>query len=132
MADLKRTAGPGVTEWTDYDLDAYHITVSSQTKRKFFGVPRLPPPAHPTLVDFMNLPDPQIMSRSTKKLLRYFDLANYPDYGQCRTGSVNFFAKLLETCGYSGGRRIVFTHHPLLLPICGVVFACRDVYFCHG
>ncbi|KAG1874634.1 hypothetical protein DFJ58DRAFT_626703, partial [Suillus subalutaceus] len=121
MADLRRTAGPGVTEWSEYDLDAYHITVSSQTKRKFFGMPRLPPPAHPSaLVDFMNPPDPRIMSASTKKLLGYFNLGNYPYYGQYRTGRINFFAKLLETYGYNDGRRIVFTHHPLPLPICGV------------
>ncbi|KAG1780200.1 hypothetical protein EV702DRAFT_767960 [Suillus placidus] len=116
MADLR----PGVTKWTDSDLEAYHITVSSQTKKKFFGVPHLPPPAHPALVDYMDLPDRRTMSSSTRKLLWYCDLANSPGPGQFRTAGVNFFAKLLETYGYNDGRRIVFTHHPLPLPICGV------------
>ncbi|KAG1820394.1 uncharacterized protein BJ212DRAFT_1478509 [Suillus subaureus] len=99
MADLRRIARPGITEWTKYDLDAHHIIVSSQTKQKFFGVPCLPPPAHPTLVDFRNFADRRIMAVQDSKF--------------------NFFAKLLETYGYNDGRRIVFTHHPLPLPVCG-------------
>lgn len=63
MADSRRIAKPGVTKWTDNDLDAYHITVSSQTKQKFFWALRLPDFHHLLIlpftltVDFMNISD---------------------------------------------------------------------------
>jgi hypothetical protein len=84
MTDLRRIARPGVTKWTDNDLDAYHITVSSQTKQKFFWAHRLPDFHHlltlpfTLTVDFMNI--------SGRKVAVVFQFSDVP-----------IFAKLLET-----------------------------------
>lgn len=118
MADFRRFAKPS-SEWTDTDLEAYHITISSQTRRKFFGVPHLPLPTHPTLVDFMNNEGSQNVSGHAKKLLYYLNIAVYYPFLGNELAVANFMAKLLETLGYDDHRRIIFICHPLPLTICG-------------
>ena len=119
MAQLIRSAKPG-SDWTANELDAYHITVVSQTKQQFFGVPSLPAPARPSLVGFMTTEDRQLaVDSETRKMLHYLDLALDPKAGQ-EAAVFNFTSKLLEKLGYDDGDRIIFVRHALPLVICGV------------
>jgi hypothetical protein len=52
MANLIRSAKAG-SDWTENELDAYHITVVPQNKQDFFGSSVLPAPVNPSLVGFM-------------------------------------------------------------------------------
>jgi hypothetical protein len=119
MAQLIRSAKLG-SDWTANELAAYHITVVSQNKQQFFGVPNLPAPARPSLVGFMTTEDRQHAPDSeTRKLLHYLDLALDPKVGQ-EAAVDNFAAKLLEKLGYDDGDRIIFIRRALPLVICGV------------
>ncbi|KAM6493592.1 hypothetical protein JOM56_011726 [Amanita muscaria] len=119
MAQLIRSAKPG-SDWTENELDAYHITVVSQTKQQFFGVSNLPRTARPSLVGFMTTEDRQLAADSeTRKLLHYLDLALDPKVGQ-EAAVDNFASKLLEKLGYDDGDRIIFVRRALPLVICGV------------
>ncbi|KAG0705464.1 hypothetical protein DFH29DRAFT_906593 [Suillus ampliporus] len=120
MADLSLTRTTKLGhEWGAYELRAYHITVSQQTKQEFFGMPHLPPPDHPKLlVDFMNTQDRRQVAGDTKKLVHYLDIALYPCFGH-DAAVVNLMAKLLETLGYDDDHRIIFIHHSLPFSICG-------------
>lgn len=118
MAHCTRVARPA-SEWMDGSFKAYHITVLPQTKRKFFGVPHLPLPTHPTLVDYMNNERSQDASGHAKKLLHYLDILVVNRLLGGKTANANFMAKLLETLGYDDHRRIIFICHPLPLTICG-------------
>ncbi|KAG2075811.1 hypothetical protein BDR04DRAFT_1090537 [Suillus decipiens] len=119
MAHLRRVVNSDI-EWMGVDLKAYHITVSFQTKRNFFGVPHLPLPTHPTLVSYMNNERSQDASGRTKKLLHYLDISVIKQTLACGgDADANFMAKLLETLGYDDHRRIIFICHPLPLTVCG-------------
>jgi hypothetical protein len=119
MAHLIRSAKPG-SDWTESELAAYHITVVSQDKQEFFGVPNLPAPARPSLVGFMTTEDRQhAADNETRKLLHYLDLALDPKVGQ-EAAVDNFAARLLEKLGYDDGDRIIFIRRALPLVICGV------------
>lgn len=96
------------------------ISLVSQNKQQFFGVPNLPAPARPALVGFMTTEDRQHAADSeTRKLLHYFDLALDPKVGQ-EAAIDNFAAKLLEKLGYDDADRIIFIRRALPLVICGV------------
>ena len=119
MAQILRSAKPG-SDWTANELDAYHITVVSQNKQQFFGVPDLPAPARPSLVGFLTTEDRQnAADDDTRRLLHYLDLALDPKVGQ-ESAVDNLAAKLLEKLGYDDGGRIIFVRRALPLLICGV------------
>ena len=114
-----RSAKPG-SDWTANELNAYHITVVSQNKQQFFGVPNLPAPARPSLVGFQTTEDRQhAADDETRKLLHYLDLALDPKVG-LEAAVVNLAAKLLDKLGYDYGGRIIFFRRALPFLICGV------------
>ena len=118
MAQLKRSAKPS-GYWTKNELDAYHITVESQDKEQFFGMPNLPTSSRPSLVGFMTTADRKHATDSeTRKLLHFLDLALDPRGGQ-EAAVDNFVAKLLEMLGYGGDDGIIFARHVFPLVICG-------------
>lgn len=119
MTNLIRSAKLG-SDWTEYELAAYNITVVCQTKAEFFGVNDLPLPSQPTVVAFMttknrwNAPD-----EATRKLLHFLDLALNPRAGD-EEAVENFVAKLLEKLEYDSVGRIIFFRRSIPLYICGV------------
>lgn len=122
MAQLIRSAKPS-GDWTANELDAYHITVVSENKERFFGMPNLPIPTHPSLVGFMTTADRQhATDGKTRKLLHFLDLALDPKGGQ-EAAVDNFVTKLLEMLGYDGGDEgngIIFARHVFPFVICGI------------
>ena len=125
MAQLRRSAKPS-GDWTANELDAYHITVVSENKERFFREPNLPTPTRPSLVGFMTTTDRQHATDSkTRKLLHFLDLALDPRGGQ-EAAVDNFVAKLLEMLGYDGGDEgngIIFARHVFPLVICGISYS---------
>lgn len=114
-----RSAKSG-SDWTASELAAYNITVESQNKQQFFGVPDLPAPARPSLVGFLTTEDRQnAPDNETRKLLHYLDLALDPKVGH-ESAVDNFAAKLLEKLEYDDGERIIFVRRALPFLICGV------------
>jgi hypothetical protein len=90
----------------------YHITIASQSKQQFFGVPNLPAPARPSLVGFMTTENQENAADSeTRKLLHCLDLVLYRPTVGLGAAVSNFTAKLLEKLGYDDDDRIIFDVH---------------------
>ncbi|KAF8885241.1 hypothetical protein CPB84DRAFT_1788510 [Gymnopilus junonius] len=118
MANLLRTAKSG-NDWTTQELEAYNITIVSQSKADFFGTTELADPTDPSLLGFINNESRATASdNETKQLIHYLDLAMNPKVGQ-EAAVDNFAAELLKSLKYNRNGKIVFIRHTLPFVICG-------------
>ena len=129
MANLIRGAKSG-NDWTQNELRAYNIQVVEQSLVEFFNQNELPL-VSPAVRHFCETTDRTLApDDDTYKLLHYLDLAQHPKVGQ-EAAVDNFAARLLETLGYSSGRRIIVTRQALPLIVCGMPCSAQtDVCIC--
>jgi hypothetical protein len=134
MANLIRSAKSG-SDWTQNDLLAYNIKVSSQSPLSFYGRP-LPP------VGSLNNLDPNLVSGTlntqglkddTYRLLQYLDLASTANAGQ-ESAIDDFAREILRVLGYEMRGLLLRSRYAIPLLICGEPnrSAQTDVTLIHG
>ncbi|KAL6306112.1 hypothetical protein BKA93DRAFT_816502 [Sparassis latifolia] len=116
MADITRSAKSG-SDWTQNELQAYHIQVVEQDATVFLGVPALPLPSVPQEVLTTASADDMADDRNFI-LVRYMDLAMNPKPAQ-ESAVIDFARHLLEMLGYAPRPRVIRTRYDIPLFICG-------------
>lgn len=118
MANLTRSAKSG-SDWTDNDLMAYNITISSTPPEKFFSTPD-PSLDHidPAILDAPPGDDNPDLSDATAEYLGYLDYATRPSQ-ECFI--VDFAAETLELLGFNKRPTPTGVHRRYTIPlvICG-------------
>ena len=118
MANLLRSAKSS-SNWTTAELDAYNITIVSQSKDEFFETNDFPDPTEPSMLGFMAHESREMATdKNTKQLLHYLDLAIYPKAG-LESAVDNFAAQLLRGLEYDDNDRTVFIQQAIPFLICG-------------
>src|ERR1700733_16115501 len=119
MTNIIRSAKSG-SDWTTNELDAYNITVTSQSPEIFYGRP-LPPLESLGWLDpnlFYATLDTEDVSDQTYRILQYLDLASKANAGQ--ESAIDDVARdLLRALGYETRGLLLRTRYAIPLLISG-------------
>ncbi|KAL6306109.1 hypothetical protein BKA93DRAFT_841742 [Sparassis latifolia] len=116
MANITRSAKSGI-DWTQNELQAYHIQVVEQDAIAFLGVPALPLSSVPQEVLTTASVDDMADDRNFT-LVSYMELAMNPKPAQ-ESAVIDFARHLLEMLGYAPRPRVIRTRYDIPLFICG-------------